>query len=234
MSSFIGVLFIWYTIDRIITKYTNKNVDNYGEIISFVHSTSTILLTSFQLQKLKIEDYTNPSQNTEGQNLILLSSTCYFTLDLFKVCIVKNLPMYIGHHISSLTILIFALINNSYATLIHSAMFYAELSVPIYSIYKYMNVRYKKKNILNFCIFITYAVLFTVTRSFQLGAILINTTLYLPVKTSTRILIFIPAFLIYSGSLVWIFKIYHKIRRKCKNLQYDLDIQNVSILDKKI
>ncbi len=97
-----------------------------------------------------------------------------------------------------------------------------------------MNVNYKNKNILNFCIFITYAVLFTVTRSFQLGAILINTTLYLPVKTSTRILIFIPAFLIYSGSLVWIFKIYHKIRRKCLNLQYDLEIQDVSILDKKL
>ena len=75
MSSFIGVLFIWYTIDRIITKYTNKNVDNYGEIISFVHSTSTILLTSFQLQKLKIEDYTNPSQNTEGQNIAITSSS---------------------------------------------------------------------------------------------------------------------------------------------------------------
>ena len=231
MISYIEVGFIWFTINILVTKITKNNLDQIGECISFLHSTSATLLTYNQLTDITKEDYINPVQNSKIQNLILFSSACYFMVDLFKVCIPKRSLMYSGHHLSSLFIIVYFVYTNTYSNVLMYVIFYAEVAVPFYVLYKYMYSNHKQLKIVNFIIFLVYSSIFSFTRSILIGNILIRYLLYSPLN---KMAILIPSTMIYGGSMVWVFKMIIKIYKKIKDINYDVDLKNTSILNKDV
>ena len=79
-----------------------------------------------------------------------------------------------------------------------------------------------------------YALFFTLFRSIYMGDILILYIIHSPTPYLTKVLVIIPYTMLYCGSFYWIYKIIYKIHRKCKDLKYELDIENTSILNKKL
>ena len=229
--NYLGVAFIWSLLNYSIYKFTKGNKSIHGECISFLHSTSATILTYYQYSYVSGKEYKYPIDNTYNQNLILFSSFMYFIYDLTIVCWPQKLHMYIGHHLSSMAIITYFITVNKYSNVLMNVIFLAELPVPLYVIYKYLNKYHKQFNLLNFMIFLLYSLIFSITRVIYIGDILLLYILFSPMN---KIFVFIPSCMIYSGSLIWVYKIIIKIKRKCVNFNYEMDIKGTSILDKKI
>jgi hypothetical protein len=223
MFNYIGIGFIWYTIHFIISKLSRGDRTIYGEYNSLIHSTTATILSYHQYSNLKSIDYKQPIPNTEGQNLILFSSFMFYVVDLAKVCIPKRLWMYIIHHLSSMSMIGYFITINKYSNISMNVLFFAESSVPLYIIYKYLSKYYSKYDVFNFIIFIIYSLVFTITRAFYIGNILCMYLLFTPMN---KILISLPSFIIYGGSLGWVYNLFIKIKKKMYNFQYNITMND--------
>lgn len=228
--TFLNIALSWCSISWIINhclihcKYSNvenrknKVIKDLGEYISFLHSSSATLLSYMYITKLTLDDYKYPQTNKMEHNLILFSSVCYFTIDLFFVCIPLRLYRFIWHHISSLYILLYILYNGVNSNIIINLLFYAEYSVPFYVLWKYLDKNWQRFDKLVFISFVVYIFFFTKSRLLNLGDIFIMYMLFSP---HSKYIILIPSLFIYGGSLLWIGVSIYRIYSKIKNIIYN-------------
>tara|TARA_Y100001958_G_C21189823_1_gene518185 strand:+ start:171 stop:836 length:666 start_codon:yes stop_codon:yes gene_type:complete len=220
MINYVGVGFIWYTIHFIISKLSKGDRTIYGEYNSLIHSTTATILSYHQYSNLTSIDYKQPIPNTECQNLILFSSFMFYIVDLLKVCIPNRLWMYIIHHLSSMSMIGYFIIINKFSNISMNVLFFAESSVPLYILYKYLTKYYEEYKCMNSCLYIIYSIVFTLTRVFYMGDIL---CMYLLFSKQNKIIVFIPGIIIYGGSFMWSCNM-------CKNIKNNLrDLKRESI-----
>jgi hypothetical protein len=208
MIIYLSIILIWFVIDFIISK-VSKSLTIYGEYISFIHSFTAIMITYNQFTKIDEGDYIIPRNNSEMQNYTAFFSLLYFILDLLKVCIKKKLYMFIGHHIFSISIISFILLTNEYANILINVIFLAELSIPFYVIYKYLNKYKNNFRKLILWVYLTYSCTFAITRVYFLGNLLLNYIMY---SSNNIFIISLPSLFIYFGSLLWVQHLYFNLR----------------------
>lgn len=208
MIIYLSIILIWFVIDFIISK-VSKSLTIYGEYISFIHSCTAIMITYNQFTKIDEGDYIIPRNNSEMQNYTAFFSLLYFILDLLKVCIKKKLYMFIGHHIFSISIISFILLTNEYANILINVIFLAELSIPFYVIYKYLNKYKNNFRKLILWVYLTYSCTFAITRVYFLGNLLLNYIMY---SSNNIFIISLPSLFIYFGSLLWVQHLYFNLR----------------------
>lgn len=228
MINYVGVGFIWYTIHFIISKLSKGDRTIYGEYNSLIHSTTATILSYHQYSNLETIDYKQPIPNTEVQNLILFSSFMFYVVDLAKVCIPKRLWMYIIHHLSSMSMIGYFITINQYSNISMNVLFFAESSVPLYVVYKFLIQNYQEYYLFNFIFYIIYSFIFTITRICYMGDIL---CMYLLFSNQNKLIVFIPGTIIYGGSLMWscsmckkIKKDIHEYKKKNKNEYKDIEL----------
>ena len=224
MINYVGVGFIWYTIHFIISKLSRGDRTIYGEYNSLIHSSTTTILSYHQYSNLTSIDYKQPIPNTEVQNVILFSSFMFYIVDLLKVCIPNRLWMYIIHHLSSMSMIGYFITINKYSNICMNVLFFAESSVPLYILYKYLIKYHEENHLVNSILYVIYSFIFTITRIFYMGDIL---CMYLLFSNQNKFIVFIPGTIIYGGSLMWSCSMCKKIKKdihEYKNEYKDIEL----------
>ena len=216
MIHYISVGFIWYIIHILNSSLSKGDRTIYGEYNSLIHSTTATIFSYFQYSNLTSIDYKQPIQNSEIQNIILFSSFMFYVIDLVKVCIPDRIWMYIIHHLSSMSMIGYFILINKYSNISMNVLFFAESSVPLYILYKYLVKYHEKYKYMNNCLYIIYSIIFTVTRVFYMGDIL---CMYLLFSNQNKIIVFIPGIIIYGGSFMWSCNMCKNIKNNLKDLK---------------
>ena len=216
---FITTLFFWKTICVYCTRWSTKSngeidLNKLRTFISTLHAGGIIVATMLtEYDKTTLNNIGNQLaiKNTILHNIVMSYSLTYFIIDL-SMCIISNDTMFVFHHIIS-AIACFSIICKGYGGILALQILgAAECSTPLLNFGKFLS----KKNIKPYYflpVWFVQTFFFLYLRCIVISRLVFIYAISQPFCREYFLVMFVM-FFISIGSIIWIKKQIHGIKKK--------------------